>query len=232
MTEKLKYEILTDNYRTIEGSKIYRIRALRDFGNVSAGDIGGYIESEANLEQKGEGWIFGDAIVKGNAILSGNAKIFEGVTIFDNAQVSGKAKIYGHCCVGGNSKIHEDARLYGHIRAFGNVEVYGKAELNDYVYLQNNAKIFGDTCIKGHVTICGPAHISSNNDYVVITNIGSEFGTLTAFKNETGDIYLNRGCFTGSLSEFLEAVYKKHGDSKHSLCYDAAAVLIKQMLTN
>ncbi|MDE5977041.1 MAG: hypothetical protein K2G70_01045 [Turicibacter sp.] len=32
---------------------LYRIRALRDFGDVKQGDVGGYIEKEENLSHEG-----------------------------------------------------------------------------------------------------------------------------------------------------------------------------------
>lgn len=42
----------TTNERTL-----YSIRALRDFGDVKAGDFGGWIESEDNLSQAGDCWV-------------------------------------------------------------------------------------------------------------------------------------------------------------------------------
>ena len=68
-----KYEMLQD--QTIEwcGRTLYRIRALRDFGNVRAGDVGGYIECERNLSQDGNAWVCGDARVYGNTLVCGNA---------------------------------------------------------------------------------------------------------------------------------------------------------------
>ena len=62
-----KYELLQD--QTIEwcGRTLYRIRALRDFGAVHAGDVGGYIECERNLSQDGNARVCGDARVCGNA---------------------------------------------------------------------------------------------------------------------------------------------------------------------
>lgn len=68
-----KYEMLQD--QTIEwcGRTLYRIRALRDFGNVRAGDVGGYIECERNLSQDGNTWVCGDARVSDNALVCGNA---------------------------------------------------------------------------------------------------------------------------------------------------------------
>ena len=40
-----KYE-LTDDTIEFNGQILYRIKALRDFANVKAGDIGGYISGE------------------------------------------------------------------------------------------------------------------------------------------------------------------------------------------
>ena len=40
-----KYGLLTDDTITLDdGTVLYRIRALIDFGNVKAGELGGYIE--------------------------------------------------------------------------------------------------------------------------------------------------------------------------------------------
>ena len=40
-----KYE-LTDEITIICGTTLHRIRALKDFGNVIKGDLGGFIEGE------------------------------------------------------------------------------------------------------------------------------------------------------------------------------------------
>ena len=58
---------LTEETTKVGNRTLYRIQALRDFGNVKEGDIGGYIESEKNLSQDGNAWVSGDARVYGNA---------------------------------------------------------------------------------------------------------------------------------------------------------------------
>ena len=62
-----KYRI--DYTQKIEefGRTLYRIVALADFGIVTTGDQGGYIESEKNLSQSGNAWVCGNAEVYGNA---------------------------------------------------------------------------------------------------------------------------------------------------------------------
>jgi hypothetical protein len=50
---------------------LYRVVALKDFGNVKAGDIGGWVESEHNLSQEGDCWVYGDAYVCDDAQVYG-----------------------------------------------------------------------------------------------------------------------------------------------------------------
>ena len=61
-----KYE-LTDDTVQLFAKTLHRIKALCDFGDVKAGDLGGYIESESNLSHDGDAWVSGDARVYGNA---------------------------------------------------------------------------------------------------------------------------------------------------------------------
>ena len=49
----MKYE-LTDESITFMGHRLFRIRAIRSFNDVKAGDFGGYVEKKANLSHKGE----------------------------------------------------------------------------------------------------------------------------------------------------------------------------------
>ena len=69
-----KYE-LTSNFKLCFGRKLFQIRALISFGGVEAGDLGGWIESEDNLAQDGNAWVYGDARVYGDAEVRGNAEV-------------------------------------------------------------------------------------------------------------------------------------------------------------
>lgn len=61
-----KYE-LTGDCKAFLGRKLFRIRALISFGNVGAGDVGGYVEKEENLSQNGNAKVCGNAKVYGDA---------------------------------------------------------------------------------------------------------------------------------------------------------------------
>jgi len=82
-----------------------RIRALRDFGDVKKGDVGGWIRSESNLSHDGDCWIFDNARVYENAHVYGNALIWDAANIYGDAQVSGNAWVYGHARVSGNAVV-------------------------------------------------------------------------------------------------------------------------------
>ena len=69
----------------------HRIRALISFGTVNAGEIGGWIESENNLDESGNAWVFGNAQVDGNARVSGNAWVRGNALVYGDAQVDGNA---------------------------------------------------------------------------------------------------------------------------------------------
>lgn len=58
---------LTDDKIIVGCRTLYRIQALRDFGEVKEGELGGYIEAEKNLSQRCDAWVSGDARVYGNA---------------------------------------------------------------------------------------------------------------------------------------------------------------------
>ena len=76
-----KYE-LTSETKIVFGHILYRIKALSSFGCVSAGDLGGFLESEKNLSQNGNARVSGDAEVSGNARVYGDAWVSEIGAIF------------------------------------------------------------------------------------------------------------------------------------------------------
>lgn len=56
-----KKYILTDETIEYLGHTLHRIKAVKDFATISAGTLGGYIESEGNLDHIGDARVSGDA---------------------------------------------------------------------------------------------------------------------------------------------------------------------------
>lgn len=67
-----KFKLTSEFIVDISGVKLFRIKALIEFGNVKAGDLGGYIEKEKNLSHMGNAWVSGNAQVSGNAWVFGD----------------------------------------------------------------------------------------------------------------------------------------------------------------
>jgi len=75
--------------------------------------------------------------------------------------------------------------------------------------------------------VYGDARVSGNAQILWFSKVGSELGTLTAFKNERGTISVTRGCFIGTLTAFIEAVHKKHAGTAHETAYSKLANYIE-----
>ena len=89
-----KYEF-TGETRNWVGRTLHRIRAVRDFGDVKAGDLGGWIEIESNLSHDGDAWVCGNARVFGKARVYGNAEVYGDARVYGNALVCGDARVCG-----------------------------------------------------------------------------------------------------------------------------------------
>ena len=64
-----KYRLTEETIR-VGNRTLYRIQALRDFGEVKEGELGGYIEAEKNLSQccnarvSDNAWVYGNSDIK------------------------------------------------------------------------------------------------------------------------------------------------------------------------
>ena len=70
-----KFELTNEFVTNMFGTKLFRIRALVEFGDVEAGELGGYVEKESNLGHDGNAWVYDNAWVYGNAQVSGDARV-------------------------------------------------------------------------------------------------------------------------------------------------------------
>ena len=105
-----KYE-LTAETLSVNGRTLHRIKALRDFGNVKAGELGGWIEKESNLSHSGNCWVYDEGEVGGDAKVWGNAEVCDNAEVWGNAEVCDNAKVYGNAKVWGNAKVYGDANI-------------------------------------------------------------------------------------------------------------------------
>ena len=187
-----KYELLNDETINFNGSKLYRIRALRDFGDVHRGDLGGYIETYDNLAQTGNCWVYDESVVKddakvscnvnvhGKSIICGSATVdcyadIIDSTVSDNATVTGFAKIYNgakikECAMVGNyGMIDGRSIISGNACISGVAKITGESLIQGNVIVNGNAEII-DAIVVGEVVISDNAYITSTDDYFSINS--------------------------------------------------------------
>ena len=192
-----KFELTSEFITNIFGTKLFRIKALIEFGNVKAGELGGFVEKEENLSQDGNAWVYDSA------------------RVYDNARVCGNAWVYG------NARVHGNAWVYGNARVYDNARVCGDARVYD------NACVCGDACVYGDARVCGDACVYGDAGYATVHGFGSEYRTTTFFKTKAGDIGVKCGCFYGNLSEFRKKVVETHGETKKAKEYLMLADLME-----
>lgn len=239
----MKYELLPETKTLESGEVLYRIRALRAFNSISVGDLGGWVESAANLSQEGDCWIYDEACVYGQAQILQDAKVMSRAHVFGSAVVQNKARVNGEAKVSGDAIIFEHAYITcscdisRHARIYGFASLYDDAKVTDYaqvfghaslrtgVHIGGQAQIYGQakldgemhvnyfTKIYGDAYVSGAAAIRTDEDIVWFSSVGSQRGTLTAFRTTEG-VSVTRGCFSGTLDAFEIAVVNTHRNNK------------------
>lgn len=165
-----KYELVKDDYIVYYDNKLFRIRALKDFQTVNGrtvkvGDLGGYVQSEMNLNQGGNCWVADDA------------KVFDKARVLDNAYVGDNAKVYDSGMVFGNACIYDSTNVFGHAVVLNNACMYHSAGISDNAKLSDNACIsdracvYDNTWVCGNAKVCGYAKVFGNacvHDYAIV----------------------------------------------------------------
>ena len=204
-----KYELTTETLQ-FAGRTLHRIKAVKDFGSVKSGELGGWIEKEENLSQDDNAWIDGEAMAFDNAKVFGSAKVFGYAKVYGNAKIFGNAKVYGYAKVYGNAKIfckakvRDFAEVYDNTEVYGNTVVYGYAKVYDKAYIYDYAEVYGNVRICGNATIKGDAKVHDAIDYIVFKNFWSsgQYFTWTRSNNKW-----SVECFYGTGEELIKKAY-------------------------
>ena len=115
-----KFELTSEFITNIFGTKLFRIKALIEFGNVKAGELGGFVEKEENLSQDGNAWVY------------------------DSARVYDNARVYGDACVCGDARVCGDACVYGDA-GYATVHGFG-SEYRTTTFFKTKAGDIGVKC--------------------------------------------------------------------------------------
>lgn len=226
----MKYYIDKTSKIEYEKHTLYRIVALESFSDVKKGDFGGYVESEHNLSQEGDCWIYDNAKVYENAKVCQSAKILQEARVFGNATVLENAVVYENAVVWGRADIWGNAKVYG------NANIYENAFITDFVCVFENAVVKGNSILREHIRvkgctymdeyneIFGDAIISSNKDYITFRNDFIPCRSLTWTRSN--DMW-SAEPFYGTGQELLDEAFSN--DKKEGEMYAAYVELVDKL---
>lgn len=116
-----------------------------------------------------------------------------------------KGKVGGYIESEQNLSQEGDAWVSGNAQVYGNAWVYGDA----WVY--GNARVYGNAWVSGNARVSSDAWVLNRRSVVWFSNVGTENGTLTVYCGKNG-LIATRGCFTGSVEEFLAKSAEVHDE--------------------
>ena len=179
-----KYELVKEDSIVVEGFTLFRIRALKDFFVVKAGELGGYIEHEGCLSHEGYAWVYDDAKVY-NA-----SKVTEGGSVRNNAIIHNGSKVFGFASVEGDAVVADFSIVKEEVTISGNAVIENSTVIGN-AKVRENAHVHSKSIVKGFSDIGGNANI---NDAVID-------GTSVV----TGSSYVGRGVYLKSVTLINDA---------------------------
>lgn len=174
-----KYTTIDQTTRLPDGRNIHRIKALRDFGTIKAGTIGGFIMHWENLSQTGNCWVAEDAVAAGlsriseNALLTGRAMIDDRVMLAGSVIVRDEAYLYDHVFVYGNAIVGEKSVIAGIATVCDEAVVLCRARfsssgktkipnIRDMAFIRDRARLEGSVCVRDNALVGDDAVIRGN----------------------------------------------------------------------
>ena len=103
-------------------------------------------------------------------------------------------------------------RTVKRIRALVAIAAFGVAvgDLGGYVEKESNL-----TQVSGNAWVYGDAWVSTDKKIIWFSKVGTANGTLTVFPDKDGNLIATRGCFIGTIDQFLAKSEKEHDDKTH-----------------
>lgn len=201
-----KYELIESDIRGL-----HRIKALRDFGDVRKGDIGGYVEHPYNLSHTGDCWIYNNAKVYDNAEILNDAKVYNNAHIFNNSKIYHNSQVYG------NAEIFGYAEMFDNAVIRGNAQIYGVSVIEENALIYGTSSICGNACIGGNAEIKNGMHIGNINEkFKDILYIQCKERLITVYRDINNIIKCNIGCQRGmTLTDLINRIKEDGGMNEH-----------------
>lgn len=161
-----KYRLTYEN-KSVRGISLYRIQAIRSFGDVKEGDLGGFVESESNLSHIHNCWIYDDAAVyevarvAGDTQIRDNACLYEHSLACDMSIISENAKVYGSANIFHGARIRGNSQIGGMSNVYGSI-IHGSAHISGMVDVYRNAEVCEDVILRGAFCLGADSRITGD----------------------------------------------------------------------
>ena len=217
-----KYELIRLDTNTTEykDGLRYRVKALKDFGSVKKGDIGGFVTNEHNLSQDGNCWIYDDAKIFDSSEIYNNAKMFNNSKMFDNSRMYDDSRMFDDCEMHDNSEMcdnskmfdnsrmfdnsimHDNSKMHNNSKMFDNSIMYNNSEMYNNSKMLNNSRMYDNSVMYNNSKMFDKSKMYNDSrmyDYGVLRN----YDTSTSFRykytasyyfNSKKQLYINMGC--------------------------------------
>lgn len=130
----------------------YRIIALKDFGNVKAGDKGGYVADEHSLSQDGNCWVYDNGYIGYKAQVKDDALIKSGAKVLDFAIIKNKAIIDEHGIVLNSAIIKDKAHIKNGL-VTANAVIGGNTIIDGYGMVGEDMIVLGNSIINSYARV-------------------------------------------------------------------------------
>ena len=217
--ENRKYE-MTNITMEFEERTLYRIRALKNFRNVKAGDLGGWVSGKHNLSQEGDCWIYDEAKCMDNARMYHNSAMYNNAVMCDFSEMHGcsemhnysamldNSRMYNCSAMYDNSRMYNDSKMYNNSRMFDNSAMYNNAVMLDNSKMFENSRMYRDSRLKNKEKLCGKL-VTKVDRFIEINNTG---GRIVTGVLKDGKILYNIGCQNEITKEvFIDRIYNDDG---------------------
>lgn len=176
-------------YELVKVAEHFRIRALKDFAGIKAGEYGGLVSGPDNLSQHGNCWIgygasvIGQASVHDDAIVTGSAFVYDSAVLADHAIITdggvlkGKARALGNATIMNSAYVEHDALITGNAALMNAASMHGSASIGDEAILAGSAWVSGKAQVRGQILLNGKAGLSAGK--VVVPGVYENFATLS-----------------------------------------------------
>ena len=229
--ENKKYE-LTDFTMRFEGRILYRIRALKDFSDVKKGELGGWVQSENNLSQEHDCWIYNDGKCMDNAIVCddsymcdyskmyNNSRLYNNSMLYDYSEMRDNSKMFGDSIMLDCSYMCDDSKMYDHSSMFGYSEMHGNSKMYGKSTMLDDSKMFGDSIMYGNSKMRNNSILKDNEKLYgklvskvdKFIEIHSKKGRIITGVLKEGKILFNVGCQNEITKEiFIDRIYNEDG---------------------